>query len=85
MNYQNTVDLENPIIYSTVKEIKYYIYELNNIITNTSVSYKITCLTEQKEFVKVLFGVIEGEEYLAWGNDDSYIENLIKQKVLELS
>jgi hypothetical protein len=81
----NTVILEPPIDFRIVKQIISYTYTLDNIVPNQSVDYKIVCFAVNSEVVKVLIGKIEGAEYTAWGNNDVYIEDIIKQKVLALA
>lgn len=80
----NIVLVEPPVNYKIIKQIISYTYTLDNIVPNQSVDYKIVCFAINNDVVKVLIGKIEGDEYLAWGNNDVYIEDIIKQKVLAL-
>jgi hypothetical protein len=72
--------LEEPLV--LVKQINKYRYELMDFKPHLSVSYQILCYNLKDVFIKVLTGIIEGEEYANWSNDDKYIDDLMKQKVI---
>jgi len=71
--------LEEAIVVS--KLIDKYRYELMDFKPHISVSYQIYCYNSADVFIKVLTGIIEGEEYSNWSNDDKYIDDLMKLKV----
>lgn len=79
------VILDEPVIFTTVQKISKYRYQLSDLIPYKSVTYTIVCLDNSDNFVKAMTGLVEGSEYDAWAADDSYIENIIKQKVLALA
>lgn len=43
----------------------------------------LNCVLDGKPFIQYKEIVIEGEEYTAWGSDDAYIVELVKNKLLE--
>jgi hypothetical protein len=73
-------NLDEAIVVS--KLINKYRYELMDFRPHVSVSYLIYCYSSADVFIKVLTGKIEGEEYSNWGDDDTYIDDLMKSKVL---
>ena len=70
------------IIFETFK-ITRYMYFLSDIITHTSVSYVIHCFDGDVS-VKVIRGIIEGEEYNQWTSDD-WMDAYIKSKIESLT
>jgi hypothetical protein len=72
--------IEPPILMTT--EITRYIYTMNDLIPHTSVLYNIYCFSGDN-LVKNLQGIIEGEQYKEWTNDD-WLDRFIKSKVEEL-
>lgn len=44
----------------------------------------LNCILEGKPFIQYKEIVLEGEEYTAWGTDDTYIVELVKKKLLEV-
>jgi hypothetical protein len=75
--------LDEPIVVVSTINIEKYKYELMNLKPHLEVSYQVWCYNSKDEFVKHFIGKIEGEEYSAWGNDDKYLDDLIKTKVLQ--
>lgn len=78
-NLSNRVEFSEPIE-SQIK-VKAYNYQLNNVILNQSVSYIIYIYDDLGNDIFFIAGIIEGEEYQNWGNDDAYMESLLEQKV----
>lgn len=54
-----------------------------NVILNEKAIIRVSFYEHDSEFqpldIKVF--IIEGEEYKAWGNDDTYIKNIVYQKL----
>lgn len=80
----NTTYLDVSFDFVETKNVSLYYYDLHNVIPNKSVAYSITCLTDDKSEPAHIEGIIEGEEYDAWGNNDSYITDLIRSNVMAL-
>lgn len=59
-----------------------YIYNLSELIPHTSVKYHIYCYNGD-DFVKSFTGLLEGEQYKEWVDDD-YLDAFIKSKVENL-
>jgi len=76
----NCFFLDEPIV--LVKQINKYKYQLTDLIPHVSISYQIWCYNSNDVFIKALNGVIEGDEYSNWGEDDNYIENIIRLRVV---
>ena len=78
----NTTYLDTSFNFVETKNVSLYYFDLHTVIPNTSVSYSIICLDDDKREVLRIDGLIEGEEYENWGQDDQYILDLIKSKVM---
>jgi hypothetical protein len=63
-------------------EINRYEYNLINLIPHTSVQYCITCY-DDSVYVKSITGLLEGEQYKEWTNDD-WLDAFIKSKIESL-
>lgn len=59
--------------------INNYKYTLSNIIPHTSVNYAICCYNDLL-CVKVIQGLLEGEQYNEWTTDD-WMDRFIKEKI----
>lgn len=79
-------NLEEPIVLveTTTSTITKYRYALTEFVPHTEVSFHLYCYDESDKLVKHIMGKIEGEEYIAWGADDTYIDDLMKAKVSAL-
>ena len=62
--------------------INNYNYDLINLIPHKSVQYRIF-LYNDTTLVKTITGLLEGEEYQQWVNDD-WLDIFIRNKVEEL-
>jgi hypothetical protein len=69
------------IILKTI-EINRYTYDVINLIPHTSVQYRIFCYCGDTE-IKYLTGLLEGEKYIEWTNDD-WLDRFIREKVESL-
>jgi hypothetical protein len=72
-----TLDAE--IVFVETKKINKYKYNLSNLIPHVSVQYDIYCYNDDV-LVKNIKGLLEGQDYLDWTNDD-YLDTFIKAKV----
>ena len=52
-----------------------------NIQLGQSVKFPVKLLDSNSRLISVEFVEVSGEEYLAWGTDDTYINNLILTKL----
>lgn len=75
--------LDPPKIIVETFKITRYMYFLSDLISHKSVSYVIHCFDGDVS-VKVITGVIEGEEYNQWTSDD-WMDAYIKSKIDELT
>jgi hypothetical protein len=78
----NTTYLDTSFNFVETKNVSLYYFDLHTVVPNTSVSYSIICLDDEKKEVLRIDGRIEGEEYDNWGQDDQYILDIIKSKVM---
>jgi hypothetical protein len=62
--------------------INNYTYTLVSLIPHTSVEYAIYCFNDLL-CVKTIAGIIEGEQYKEWVDDD-WLDRFIKSKIEEL-
>ena len=75
--------IQPPKIIVKTLEINRYTYDLVNLIPHTSAQYRIFCYSGDVE-VKYVTGLLEGEQYKEWTNDD-WLDAFIKTKVEELN
>lgn len=61
--------------------VDYFQINIVSLNLNVSVSVIVNCYDENSSFLFSKTFLIEGDEYLGWGNDDSYLINLISQKL----
>lgn len=76
--------LNTPIDYVNSVKIVSYTYHIANIQLFNSIHVNICLYGENSDSIPVrcISYIIEGDEYAAWSNDDNYILELIKNKVL---
>jgi len=81
----NNYLVDPPIEFIETKRIiiNNYTYYLSNISSHKSVEYDIICYNN-KEIVKTLAGLVDGEQYKEWVSDD-WMDAFIKKKVEELN
>ena len=65
--------------------IKYLKIEISQLILFESCSFNVYLYDEDKNIIEMKFFKIEGDEYKLWKNEDDYIINLIKEKVLNIN
>jgi hypothetical protein len=74
-------NFELPISISETKIIAKYKYYLYNLILNQEVTIIIDYFNNDGRQVYQTVRKLEGDEYNAWGSDDSYIENIVSLEV----
>lgn len=77
-NY-NALENEMVLVETNTIKINKYRYAVTDLIPHTSVRYHIYCY-DGSILVKHMTGLLEGEQYIEWTNDD-YLDNFIKEKV----
>tara|TARA_R100001163_G_C5046584_1_gene183830 strand:- start:747 stop:1025 length:279 start_codon:yes stop_codon:yes gene_type:complete len=75
-------NLDEPVIKTKTYTISNYSFAILSVIPNVKANIQILINDDRKETHEVYNCCIEGEEYNAWGNDDTYIEEWIKNYVL---
>jgi hypothetical protein len=58
----NTTYLDTSFNFVETKNVSLYYFDLHTVVPNTSVSYSIICLDDEKKEVLRIDGIIEGEE-----------------------
>lgn len=58
-----------------------YRYFVSSVFPHKSASLVIILLDTSRNEVQRLYKVIEGEEYAGWGNDDTYLDELVEKEV----
>jgi hypothetical protein len=81
----NQITLTEPIERPITKLIGFNL-RLTDLILGTSVKIGITLnfltgYTPSSEYKEIL---LEGDDYLAWGNDDTYISDFVKSQLTSL-
>jgi hypothetical protein len=74
--------LDEPITKTTIDIINNYSFAILSIIPNEKANIQILINDDKNETKATYDCSIEGEEYNAWGNDDTYIEDWIKNYVM---
>jgi hypothetical protein len=72
--------IQPPKIILKTLVINRYTYDLINLIPHTSAQYRIFCYCDEVE-VKYVTGLLEGEQYIEWTNDDwldRFIRNIVE-------
>jgi len=68
-------------VYTKSFQIKKYRISLTNFVLHTSVTMVILFIDADNIPVYSLDKLIEGEEYDAWGTDDSYLDKIAEEEV----
>jgi hypothetical protein len=76
----STYPLVPEIVFVETKKINNYKYLLSELKPHISVRYDIYCY-DGDAFVKNITGLLEGQDYLDWTNDD-FLDAFIKAKVI---
>jgi len=77
-NNKTSVDFE----YVSKARVTHYTYMINRLVLNTSVSIIVMLHSDKDQsFHRAFDMTVEGEEYRKWGNDDSYIHELIVARI----
>ena len=78
------VVVDPPITLIETKYIVKYRYYLYNLILNQEVTIIIDYNNSQERQIYQSIIRLEGEQYNAWGSDDSYIQNIVLAEVDKL-
>lgn len=76
--------IELPISILETKIVSKYKYYLYNLILNQEVTIIIDYFNNEGRQVYQTIRKLVGDEYNAWGSDDSYIENIVSLEVEKL-
>ena len=71
-------DIETKV-YTTQTDVISFTVEVHNVVLFTSASFHIKLFTATGYYTS-LFMELTDEEYNAWGNDDTYIKDLVVAK-----
>ena len=75
------VDIDG--VFTQTFQIKKYNFYVCNIQLHTSINLVISLMDADNREVHRIEKLIEGEEYDAWGTDDSYLEDIADKYVKE--
>jgi hypothetical protein len=71
--------------YVSTTHVASYTYTVSRLVPFTCAEIIIVLYSDiDRGFGKAIVMTIEGEEYSLWGNDDSYIADLVAKKVASL-
>jgi hypothetical protein len=70
-------------VFTQTFQVKKYKFILYNQVLHKSVTLNIYLLDADGNIVHTIPKVVEGEEYSAWGADDSYLEGIVDKIVKE--
>lgn len=71
-------------VYTQSFQIKKYRYIVTNLVLHTSITMVILLIDADNTEVHRIFKQIEGEEYDAWGTDDSYLDKIAEEEVKKI-
>ena len=76
-------DLEFPVYpnLNRITKISKCKYQVLELILFTSIRVAVYLYNDADALIESRQYVIEGSEYAAWGTDDKYLVNLLKQKI----
>lgn len=63
----------------TTSSVNSFTIKIIELILNTSVSIHVMLYDTDDKFITAKNFVIDGDAYKAWGSDDNYITNYVKQ------
>jgi hypothetical protein len=84
MNTLETPIIHNEVIKRTVVYSQYAI-EFVNLVLHKEITLIIHLFNDQRDNLKTIQYKIEGDEYIQWGDDDSYIETIIQRELQKLN
>ena len=70
-----------PFDKTTVTTITSFSIEVTDVVLFTSVRLRVNLFDANGRRVDCNFLMVEGEDYVAWGNDDQYIVNFVSTKL----
>jgi hypothetical protein len=76
-------EIEIDEVFTQTFQIKKYRFIVFNHFLHKSVSLNIYLMDMNGDIVHTIPKLIEGEEYGAWGTDDSYLEGIVDKIVKE--
>ena len=74
--------LDKPVIKTLTYTISNYSFAILNVVPNVKANIQILINDDEKRTHEIYNCCIEGEEYNKWGTDDTYIEDWIKNYVM---
>jgi hypothetical protein len=78
-----TTEIDIDGVFTQTFQVKKYKFYLYNQVLHKSVILDICLMDAQGNMVHNISKLIEGEEYSAWGTDDSYLEGIVDKIVKE--
>jgi hypothetical protein len=70
-------------VYTPIFQVKKYEFFVVEVVLHTSVSIVIVLRDAVDNEIHKIVKKIEGDEYNAWGTDDSYLEDIVDKVVKE--
>ena len=70
-----------PIDKTVIQTITRFTLDISELILNTSARFRVSQYDADDKLITASNVTIEGDEYINWSNDDTYIINLISQKM----
>lgn len=80
MDNSNLISI-TPFTETTTRTITQFKIRVSDVVLFTSVSLNVECYDADNNFVCVKNVVLENLEYLAWGNNDTYLIETVKTKL----
>jgi hypothetical protein len=78
--------LETPIIQTEKKTFTRYSLELTNFVLHKEVTLVVHLFNDVDNYsIKTIHYKVEGDEYIQWGDDDSYIETIVQRELQKLN
>ena len=66
--------------YVRIDRVKSFIIQIMNVELNKSVNFMVSILNRYGLQIDVKSITLEGDEYRAWGNDDTYLYKIVAER-----
>jgi hypothetical protein len=79
--------LETPVNYTKKESMVFTHYQVVfiNMVLHKEVTLNIYLYGESGRHLHTIYYKVEGDEYIQWGDNDSYIESIVQREIQKLN
>jgi len=66
---------------TTTKTIVRFSLDISQMELSISATFRVSLYDANDKYISNKYVIIEGQDYLDWGNDDQYVINFVAQKL----